>query len=75
MAKLTSPTLADDLLRRAGPIALYIFGEDTRKTRRQVYYQFERRKKTGKGAPIFGDGVTLTARKSELDRHYSADRD
>jgi len=66
--------LEADLLHGARAIALFIYDRDDNATRRKIYHNAERRKKKGTGAPIFRNGVILTARKSELADYYSAKR-
>jgi hypothetical protein len=55
------PTLADDLLRGADPIAVYMF--DDKRQRRKVYHLSETT-----DIPIFKLGGILCARKSKLMR-------
>jgi hypothetical protein len=60
------PKLADDLLPGAGPIALYVYGQDDKKHRRKVYYKYDRG-----DWPLWKDGQEITSRKSLLDNHFS----
>ena len=55
------PALADDLLRGADAIALYVFG-DTGQRRKVYYYASEAKVKL----PIFRIGNVICARKSKL---------
>jgi hypothetical protein len=55
-----------DLLWGAGPIAKALFGRDTQKNRRKVYYGHQRRR-----LPIWKEGSEIITRKSLLQRHYS----
>lgn len=55
------PTLADDLLRGADAIAIYVFGD--KKQRRKVYYYASEAK--GR-MPTFRMGNVICARKSKL---------
>ena len=66
-------TLADDLLPGAGPIAKYVFGHNNERTRRKVYYQYERTGKAETGEdvwPLWKNGQEITSRKSLLDSHF-----
>jgi hypothetical protein len=69
--------LADDLLPKAGLIADYVFGHNDEKTRRKVYYQFEkaeRARETESGKedvwPLWKSGQEIVSRKSLLDSHF-----
>jgi len=55
------PTLADDLLRGADAIALFVFGDA--KARRKVYYYASEAKMR---MPTFRMGNVICARKSKL---------
>lgn len=55
------PALADDLLRGADAIALFVFG-DARQRRKVYYYASEAKLKL----PIFRMGNVICARKSKL---------
>lgn len=55
------PELADDLLRGAGAIAQFLFGDDNK--RRKVYYLAS---ETNLKLPIFRIGNVICARKSKL---------
>jgi hypothetical protein len=57
--------LADDLLRGASEIALYVYKKKDRKHLRKVYHKHETRQ-----WPIWKDGLELISRKSELDQHF-----
>jgi hypothetical protein len=72
--KTPAASLADDLLREAGPIAAYIYGADTPENRRKVWFIVSPQNKSRSKAPIFKEGRFLIARKSELDEFYSAKR-
>jgi hypothetical protein len=56
--------LADDLLLGAGPIAKFLFKEQTTKKKRKVYHLHERGL-----LPTFHLGAQLAARKSTLRAH------
>jgi hypothetical protein len=78
---MTISKLADDLLPKAGSIALYVLGADTRKNRRKVYYQYERAEKAKAEAkpeedvwPLWKDGQEIQSRKSLLDNHFQPKR-
>jgi hypothetical protein len=58
-APLQEVTVANDLLLGAGPIALFIYGEDTDDTRRNVY-------RNPFGFSFFKHGNTLAALKSQI---------
>ena len=55
------PTLADDMLRGAAAIAVFVFGD--RKKRRKVYYYASDAKVR---LPVFRMGNVICARKSTL---------
>ena len=55
-------SLADDLVRGAGPIGDFIYGEDDPAAARKVYHN-------AAGWPFFRDGNILCAFKSELRKH------
>jgi hypothetical protein len=59
------PCLADDLLRGADPIAVYMFGD--KRQRRKIYHLSETT-----DIPIFKLGGILCARKSKLMRWIEA---
>ena len=58
-APLQQATVANDLLLGAGPIALFIYGQDTDDTRRNVY-------RNPFGFSFFKHGNTLAALKSQI---------
>src|SRR6476646_7114332 len=62
MNATTPPTLADDLLRGAGAISVFVYG--TEEMRREVY------RNVG-GLPIFHIGSLLCARKSSILAHIA----
>lgn len=66
-ANMISPhtTLADDLIRGAGPLAQFVFGDA--KKRRQIYYLSERGE-----LPTFKMGSVICARKSTILQWISA---
>jgi hypothetical protein len=53
--------LGEDLLRTAGEIAAFTFGEDSEPNRRRVYHAVEKH-----GFPAFKLGGTLCARRSTI---------
>lgn len=53
--------LAQDLMSGAGPIALFIFGDESETSRRKVYYAADKL-----GLPCFKLGGTLCARRSTI---------
>ena len=55
-----------DLLWGVGPIAKALFGRDTQKNRRKVYYGHQRRR-----LPTWKKGSEIITRKGLLQRHYS----
>jgi hypothetical protein len=57
--------LYEDLLVGAGAIALELYGRDTAKNRRRVYYRHQEGR-----LPTWKDGEEIITRKSLLNRHY-----
>jgi hypothetical protein len=64
--------LAEDLVKGAGGIALFLFGSDAAKFRRKIYHLSAPRRKDR--LPVFRMGNQLFARKSTLLRAI-ADRE
>jgi len=64
--RVPAPRLADDLIRGAGPIATFMFGDDSEKSRRKVYYLASEVDPANR-PPIFKLGkAELAARPSRL---------
>jgi len=58
--------LHEDVLWGAGRIALELYGRDTKKNRRKVYYQHAKRR-----IPTWKSGEEIVTRRSLLQEHFN----
>jgi hypothetical protein len=68
--KPSEPAIADDLVRGAGGIAMFLFGSDAVKARRKVYHLANEAR--ADRLPVFRMGQQLFARKSTLTKWIAA---
>ena len=62
--------LADDILKGAGPIASYVLGDDSQKSRRRIYHLSD--PKRSDRLPVFRMGQIICARKSTIKKWIAA---
>jgi hypothetical protein len=70
-------SLTEDLLAGAGAIAKFVYGKNDKRTRRKVYYKYERKElaasegRAGEEWPLWKDGQEIISRKSLLDQYFN----